>query len=129
MAGLDALVMSVYHPMFGTFDSEFGDVLEQTDACAPGDEIVVSLETFSQKDIVHCDEVGIALLFGHSDVVSGRDCVEFIPQVTWVAASRGQLVFGAGIGPQWEPGEGGGGAVRDRCSPGGYVPSVREFHR
>ena len=94
-----------------SISSEFGDVMEQTDACAPGDEIVVSLETFwesdFEQDIGHCDEVGIALLFGHSDVVSGRDCVEFIPQVTWVAASRGQLVFGAGIGPQWEPGGGG----------------------
>ena len=28
MAGLDRLVVPVYHPMFGTFDSEFGDVLE-----------------------------------------------------------------------------------------------------
>ena len=38
-------------------------------------------------------------------MASGRDCVECIPRVTWVAASREQLVFGSGIGPQWEPEE------------------------
>ena len=48
--------------------------------------------------------MGFALLFGHQDVTFGRDCVELIPQVTWFADSWGQLVFGAGIGPQWEPG-------------------------
>ena len=59
-----------------------------------------------------------ALLFGHQNVASGRDCVELIPRVTWLAASRGQLVFGAGIGPQWEPGGGGGGegTVCDWCN-------------
>ena len=48
-------------------------------------------------------ELGIALLFGHRDVASGRNCVELIPLVTWFAVSWGQLVLGAGIGPQWEP--------------------------
>ena len=32
-------------------------------------------------------------------------------------------VCGAGIGFQWEPGEG-GGALYDQCSPGEYVNSV-----
>ena len=49
-----------------------------------------------------------------------------------VAASWGQLVFGAGIGLRWELGGGGGrvvvwGAVCDRCSPGEYVNLVRNF--
>ena len=55
-----------------------------------------------EQDIRHCDEVGNAFFFVHTDVASGRDSGEFIPRVTWVAASREQLVFGAGIGPQWE---------------------------
>ena len=103
-------------------------VLEQTDAGAPGDEIVVSPETFRESDfeldIWQCDEVGIALLVSHSDVASGRDCV-FIPRVTWIAASRERLVFGAGIGPS---GSRRRRCVCDRCSPGGYIPFVREFH-
>ena len=106
MAGLETLVESVYHPMFRNFDSEFGDVLGRGEAGAPGDEIV--LESHFEQDIGHGDEVGIALLFGHQDVASGRDCVELIPLVTWFDASWGQLVCGAGIGPQWGPGEGGG---------------------
>ena len=98
MAGLDTLVESVYNPMFCNFDSEFGDVLEQVDAGTPGDGIV--RESDFKQNIGHGDEVGIAFLFGHQDVASGRDCVVFISRVTWLAASRGQLVFGAGIGPQ-----------------------------
>ena len=102
--------------------SEFGDVLGRADAGAPGDEIV--RESDFEQDIGHGDEVGIALLFGHQDVASGRDCVELIPRVTWFAANWGQLVFGVGIGPQWEPG---GGAVCDRCSPGECGNSNREM--
>ena len=46
--------------------------------------------------------MGIALLFDLQNVASGRECVELIPWVTWFAASWRQLVFGAGIGFQWE---------------------------
>ena len=83
MAGLDTLVVSVYHPMFRNFDSEFVDSLERADAGAPGDEIV--RESDFEQDIVHCDEVVIALLFGHQDV-----CL-------------------AGTVRSWEPPGGGGG--------------------
>ena len=53
-----------------------GTVLEPEDAGAPGDEIV--WESDFEHDIGNGDEVGIALLFGHQDVASGRDCVELI---------------------------------------------------
>ena len=92
--------------MFRNFDSEFGDVLGRADAGTPEDKIV--WESDFEHDIGHGDEVGIALLFGHQDVAFARDCVKLIPRVTWFSASWGQLAFGAGIGPQWEPGGGGG---------------------
>ena len=117
VAGLDTLVVSVYHPMRSNFDSKFGDVLERADAGAPGDQIETFRESDFEQDIRHCDEVGSTLLFGHLAVASGRDRVEFIPRMTWVAASREQLVFGAGIGPQC-----------DWRSRGGYVHLVREVH-
>ena len=89
LAGLDTLFVSVYHPMFSNFDSEF--VLERADPGVPGDEIVVSPKIFREsdfeQDIGHCDEVGIAWPFGHHDVASGEDCVELIPRMTWFAAS------------------------------------------
>ena len=37
---LDMPFVSVNHPMFGDFNSEFGDVYEWVDADVPGDEIV-----------------------------------------------------------------------------------------
>ena len=46
LAGLAMPFVLVNHPMFGNFNSEFGDVYEWADAGVPGDEIVVSPETF-----------------------------------------------------------------------------------
>ena len=58
--------VSVNHPIFGDFNSEFGDVYEWLDA---GEEIVVSPETFWKsvfvQDIGHSDEVGVALPVSH----------------------------------------------------------------
>ena len=41
LAGLDMPFVSVNHPMFGDFNSEFSDVYEWVDAGVPGEEIVV----------------------------------------------------------------------------------------
>ena len=94
LAELDTRFVSVYHPMFSDFDSEFRDVHERADAGVPGDGIVASPDMFWKSDFVqdigHCDEVGVALPFGHQGVASGGNCVQLIPQVRWFAASRGQ---------------------------------------
>ena len=105
LAELDTMVESVYHPMFRNCDSEFGDVLGRADAV---------------DDIGHGDEVGFALLFGHQDVTSGRDCVELKPRMTWFAAS-------SWCWDRTPVGTGGGGGC-NRCSQVEYVNSVQEFH-
>ena len=93
--------MSGNHPVFGNFNIEFSNVCEGVDAGVTGNEMVVLPEIFRKSDFVRD--------IGHCDVVvSGGDCVELIPWDRWLAASREQLMFGAGIGPQWEPGGGGG---------------------
>ena len=62
--------------------------------------------------------MGVALPVSHQGVVSGGDCVELIPQERWLAAGREQFVFGAGIGPPWEPG---GVLCIIGVPPGGYL--------
>ena len=61
--GLDVVFVSVNHPVFGDFNSEFGNVYEVVDTGIPGDEIVVLPEIFRKSyfvwDTGHCDEVGL----------------------------------------------------------------------
>ena len=47
--------------------------------------------------------------------------MELIPQERWLAAGREQFVFGAGIGPPWEPG---GVLCIIGVPPGGYLIPV-----
>ena len=72
------------------------------DAGIPGNEMVVLPAIFRKWDFGHCDVVA-----------SDGGSVKLIPWDRWLAASPEQLVFRVGIGPQWEPGGGGGGSVHN----------------